>query len=111
MNDHVRTLREVEQGQAVRLTLVDGTVVEARVNQFDYAPTERVRVELSTDATGDRGRYQAFASAEGDEWSPLAVRRHDGVQGEWTDLGEATDVTALRTSQVREPEDAPGRRT
>ena len=111
MNDHVQTLADLEQGQAVRLSLADGTTVEGRVNQFDYAPAESVRVELSTDASGDRGRYQAFATAEGGEWSPLTVQRHDGEESEWADLGEATDVTALDVSQVREPEDGPGRRT
>lgn len=111
MHDHVRTLRDLGQGQAVRLTLEDGTILEARINQFDYAPDESVRAELSTDASGDRGRLQAFASAEGGEWSPVVVRRHDGDAEEWADLGEATDVTALDASQVRESEDSPGRRT
>lgn len=111
MNDHVRTLRDLEQGQAVRLTLDDGTTIEGRVNQFDYEPAESVRMEFSTDASGDRGRYQAFAVEEGGEWSPLVVRRHDGEGAEWTDLGESTEVTALEASQVREPEDSPGRRT
>ena len=111
MNDHVHTLRDLEQGQAVRLTMADGTTVEGRVNQFDFDPDESLRLELSTDASGDRDRYQAFAVAEGDGWSPLTVRRHDGEESEWADLGEATDVTALDTSQVREPEDSPGRRT
>lgn len=111
MNEHVQTLRDLDQGQAVRLTFGDGTVVEGRVNQFDYAPEESVRMELSTDDSGDRSRYQAFASNEGGEWSALDVRRHDGERDGWTDLGEATDVTALDASHLREPEDSPGRRT
>lgn len=111
MNEHVQTLCDLDQGQAVRLAFGDGTVVEGRVNQFDYAPEERVRMEFSTDDSGDRARYQAFASHEGGEWSPLDVRRYDGEPGGWADLGEATDVTALDASHIREPEDSPGRRT
>jgi hypothetical protein len=111
VNDHVRTLQEVEQGQAVRLTLAGGSVLDARVNQFEYVRGERVRAELTTDAPGDRGRYQAVAMAQGGEWSPLLVRRHEGQATEWVELGEATDVTALPTSSIREPEDGPVRRS
>lgn len=111
MSDLVETVGDLEQGQAVRLTFADGTVVEARVNQFDYSPDEHLRLELATDLSGDRGRYQAFASAEGGEWSPLRARHYDAEGDEWTDLGEVADVAPLDATQFRESEDDPGRRT
>ena len=111
VSDHVQTLCDLEQGQTVRLTLTDGAAIEGRVNQFDYDEGRRLRLELSTDASGDRNRYQAVARAEGDEWSPVEVRRHDGGDGEWTELGALADVTPLDATQFREPEDDPGGRT
>jgi uncharacterized protein YndB with AHSA1/START domain len=93
----VDALAELGQGQRVRLTVPDGDTIDLQVNQTEYAPGERLRLELTTDDSGDPSRYQATATADGGDWSPLSVRRYDPDRGEWESLGEVSAATRRGT--------------
>ena len=95
MSDHLDTVRRLGQGQRVRLTFPGDRRVEAQVNQMEYVPEERLRVELTTDESGDYGRYHADASVADGRWSELRVQRYDPDEGAWTDLGGVEDVTPV----------------
>lgn len=96
MREHVDELSDLERKQRVRLTLDDGTTVEGRVNQFDYTPDERLRLELAVE--DEDGRYQIRSRYEDDEWTPVEVRRTTADRDDWETLGRVTDVEALEVS-------------
>jgi hypothetical protein len=95
MRHSVRTLTGLGQGQRLRLAFGD-TTVDVRVNQIEYTPGDRLRLELTTDG-GDDSRYLATATADGGEWSALAVRRYDRTGDGWQSLGTVETVTPLET--------------
>lgn len=106
MNDHVRALAALERGQFVRLTLEDGTRIEGRSNQTDFVDDESIRVELTTDESGDFGRYQLLSRVDGGEWSPVEVRGYDPEldEDEWMSLGTVTEVEPLEEHRMMDSE-------
>lgn len=95
--EQVDTLSDLESKQNVLLTLDDGTTIDARITQFDYTPDERLRLELAV--SDENSRYQARASFEDEEWTPVEVRRYavdsgEGGDGDWETLGTVEEVAS-----------------
>lgn len=104
--EQVDTLSDLESKQNVRLTLDDGTTIDARISQFDYTPDERLRLELSVE--DENARYQARASFEDEEWTPVEVRRYPADSegaGDWETLGTVDEVTSGDVPQDADPSD------
>lgn len=97
MHHRIKVLSRLGQGQLVRLVFEDGDVIEMRVNQMEYIPDERLRIECSSNGRDGDGRYQAEAHVEGGEWTALKVQRYDREVGSWTRLDRVTDVVPLKT--------------
>lgn len=105
MEGTLETVRRLGQGQRARLTLADGREVELRTNQTAYEPGARLRLELTSDATGDRQRYCVEARVDGGAWTDLRVRRYDPEARRWTPLGRLSTVTPLETFRTMKSSD------
>lgn len=110
--EQVDTLSDLESKQNVRLTLDDGATIDARISQFDYTPDERLRLELAV--SDENARYQARASFEDEEWTPVEVRRYaagsegagsGGGDEDWETLGTVDEVTVGDVPQDADPSD------
>lgn len=109
-SEQVEALHDLESKQTVDLTLDDGTTIGARISQFDYTPEERLRLELSVE--DENARYQARATFEDGEWTPVEVRRYaadaggagDG-DGGWETLGTVDEVKSGDVPQDADPSD------
>lgn len=86
----IDTLRTLGQGQKVRLTFADGDPVEVRVNQMEYDPETRFRVEFTSDQSDDFGRYQVDSQVVDGQWTDVTARRYDRGEQEWINLGSIT---------------------
>lgn len=95
MRPTIEHLRALGQGQRVRLTLADDDPVEVRVNQMEYVPEECLRVQLTTDDSGDGRRYVVVADCDGGTWTGLTAKRYDHAGGDWVPLGPVEDVLPL----------------
>ncbi len=94
MQTVIDTLRELGQGQRVRLRFADDSTLDLRVNQMEYVPDDCLRLEISG-GPGDRGRYQAEAHVEDGTWTPLELRRYDRASGAWSSLQDVSEVAPL----------------
>lgn len=86
-------LSDLGQKQRVRIDTEDGTTIQARVNQREFAPDENLRLELAPDEPADYQRYQVHAHVEDGTWAPIVLRGYDRERGGWMDLGPVADVT------------------
>lgn len=93
----IETLGGLGQKERVRLETDEGTVIEARCNQSEYATDANLRLELVPEVSGSHRRYQARASVEDGEWTPVALRGYDGEREEWEDLGTVVEATPGQT--------------
>ena len=106
MEENVETLANLSRGQFVRLTLEDGTELVARSNQFDIDPDRSLRIELTSDESGDRTRYQLRSSADGGEWTPVELREYDpvGVDDDWIVRGIVVAVEPMEDHRMLDSE-------
>lgn len=102
----IETLSGFEQKQHVRIETEDETTVEATINQFDYVPDEKLRLELAPEGSGEYERYQVRAHVEDESWTPVGLRGYDQERGAWTDLGTVADATPADRSTEPEAEES-----
>ena len=93
----VEHLHALGQGQRVRLRLADAGPVEVRVNQMEYVPETCLRVQLTTDDSGDGSRYVVEATCDGGTWTGATARQYDPVGDAWSTLGSVEDVRPMET--------------
>lgn len=105
MRGTLETARRLGQGQRARLTFADDSEVEVRANQTEYEPGKRLRLELTTDTSGDRERYRVAAHVDEGEWTSLQAERYDPDGRRWTSLGEPRTVTPLGTFRTMKSSD------
>ena len=89
----IETLSDLGQKQRVRIETDDGTTIEATVNQFDYVPDEKLRLELAPDGSDEYQRYQVRSHFEDGTWTAIDLRGYHREREDWTDLGTVEDVT------------------
>lgn len=89
----IETLSDLGQKQRVRIETEDGTTIEARINQIEYAPNENLRLELVSDGSDEYQRYQVRSHVEDGTWVPVDLRGYDREREDWMDLGTVADAT------------------
>jgi hypothetical protein len=106
MYENVERLANLSRGQFVRLTLEDGSEIEVRANQFDVDLDESLRIELTSDESGDRSRYQLRARVDGGEWTPVELREYDPGHGDgdWTVRGIVVGVEPMEDHRMQDSE-------
>ena len=102
----IEQLGAVDQKQRVRVTLEDGSAIEARVNQSIYDPGETLRLELSPFDDDEFLRYQVRARVEGGTWTAPAVRASRRAERDWVALGTVESVESMETGRTVRSDDA-----
>lgn len=102
----IETLGGFEQKQHVRIETEDETTIEATINQFDYVPDEKLRLELAAEGSDEYQRYQVRSHVEDGTWTPIDLRGYHQERGEWTDLGTVADATPAERSAQPEAEES-----
>lgn len=110
MNPQLTALRELGQGQFVRLTLDNGTEIEGRATQTDVSDGERFRLELSTERSESYDRYQVRARFIDGAWTPVTVRGYRSGDDDWAELGAVANVTPLEQYRTMASDDMEAQR-
>ncbi|ELZ28007.1 hypothetical protein C474_15939 [Halogeometricum pallidum JCM 14848] len=105
MNSQLTTLRELEQGQFVRLTLDNGADIEGRAAQSGESNDECFRLELSTDRGESYDRCQVRTRVIDGAWTPITVRGYRSGDDDWVELGAVANVAPLERRRQMGPDD------
>lgn len=91
---NVGSLGDLDLGDTVQLTLLNGRSVSGRIGPLDYIPGEQLRLELEP-VDGAPIRYEVKTHMEDVGWSPITVRRYQQGDDEWVSLGVIRSVRKL----------------
>lgn len=108
MSEIVETLAGLDSKQNVRLEVEGGRTVEARVSQFDHAPEDHLRIELSPRPEGEAERYQLQSEYDAGEWAPVELREVPAGGDDWEVVGTLEDAAPLEESSRPESGDEVG---
>lgn len=105
MDNHIRSLCSLSTGQRVRLTFEDTREIELQVNQHEFEPDHRLRLELTREDSTEDSRYRIEAFVKDGAWAPVTVYRYSREGGRWIRLNYVSGVTPLEMFRTMKSED------
>jgi hypothetical protein len=91
---HVTVLGDLELGETIQLTTLNGQTISGRAGPIDYTPDDWLRIEIEPE-DGAPIRYELATRAEDFGWNPITVRRYQQGDEDWVSMGILRTVAVV----------------